>query len=128
MSEPITEKWLGESGFKWSQEERQPNKHWRLWLGWGNSTDHNNSIDDIGIEVTASGWLNRHGEEINGGKWLCWIISHSGMRKIIHVRNITNKDELIKLVEALTGEKWDVENHMYGNCYSPDQAKRIRKQ
>ena len=33
MSEPITEEWLKEVGFKWHQLARQPEKQWLLWLG-----------------------------------------------------------------------------------------------
>ena len=30
---PLTEEWLKENGFKWHQFDRQPDKHWLLWLG-----------------------------------------------------------------------------------------------
>lgn len=29
----ITEDWLRDCGFKWEQHERQPAKHWVLWIG-----------------------------------------------------------------------------------------------
>lgn len=33
--DPITEEWLKSVGFKWHQFDRQPDKHWLLWLGGG---------------------------------------------------------------------------------------------
>jgi len=29
----LTEEWLKRVGFKWHQLDRQPDKHWLLWLG-----------------------------------------------------------------------------------------------
>ena len=128
MTDSISEQWLIDSGFKYYQEERQTHKHWQLWLGWGN--DQNSScIDDIGIELTMAWWPNRNGEKIgNADGWNCWIISHSGMRKHVHVRHLRTKAEVIKLVEAITGVDWDPSNHMYGNCYYAEMAKRLKTQ
>jgi hypothetical protein len=37
IDEPISEAWLKAAGFKWSQLDRQPDKHWILWLGGATS-------------------------------------------------------------------------------------------
>lgn len=126
MSGLLTEEWLAKSGFKYYQEELQPQKHWQLWLGWGN--DQNKSCqDDIGIELSMAWWLNRNQEKVGDTKgWHCWIISHSGSRKIIHVRLLYRIEELTKLVEALTGQEWNAENHHFGNCYSKDKVDRLK--
>lgn len=125
MDDPITEDWLSEVGFKWHQGERQPNKHWTLWLGWG-SSETRQDMHDIGIEITMSGWPNRFGQYVGDKtKWMCWIARKGSYG--FFVRDIKLKDDVIKLVEALTGEKWNPENHMYGNCYAPELAKTIRE-
>ena len=57
--EPITEEWLREVGFKWHQFDRQPTKHWLLWLAdtFPRRMFHDN--EDFGIELAALGEIHR---------------------------------------------------------------------
>ena len=126
ISRPLTEAWLSENGFKYYQEERQPHKHWTLWLGWG-SEYKNSCNDDIGVELSMAWWFNRNQEKIGDvDGWHCWIISGRGARKSIHVRLIYSEYDLINLVTAITGNEWKPENHMFGNCYTDDHANLVR--
>ena len=126
INQPLTEEWLKDSGFKYYQEERQPQKHWQLWLGWG--SDYKNSCnDDIGVEVSMAWWFNRNQEKIGDvDGWHCWIISGKCARKLIHVRLIYTENDLINLAMAITGKPWKPENHMYGNCYNDQHAEVVR--
>lgn len=116
---PITEKWLKEVGFKWHQLDRQPDKHWLLWLGPA-IDDGMTSFEDLGIEVAP-----RYRSE----GWFCWLRSDAAGRyhRFIHVRCIFTSEELVKLIEALTGRQWDVANNLYGSMQSPRRAGRIRE-
>src|SRR5579885_196517 len=52
---PITEEWLKSIGFRWHQFDRQPDRHWLLWLGGaiGDGAAFT-SYEDLGIEVAPS--------------------------------------------------------------------------
>lgn len=125
---PISEDWLKEVGFKWHQLDRQPTKHWLLWLGDAVRESEGGSwctYEDIGIELAQ-------GLPLRGDiapQWFCWFRSDAAGRyhRFIHVRHLSSCDEVIKLVEAITGQTWNPENHLYGSCHSPRQAERIRK-
>src|SRR5688572_9102301 len=100
--EPITEDWLREVGFKWHQFDRQPDKHWLLWVGqacgqWGKSTD------DIGVELAPNSY-DADTDDLTG--WFCWLRSDVAHRysRFIHVRRLRTRDEVIALVAALTGQ------------------------
>jgi len=118
MSEQaITEEWLKTAGFKWHQSDRQPDKHWLLWLGSaipGLMTCY----EDLGIEVAPG----------RRGSWFCWLRGDSAGRyhRFIHIRHIENTAQLVRLIEALTGQDWDVSNNIGGSMTTPDQAERIR--
>ena len=98
MSE-ITEEWLGSVGFKYREPgERQQWKHWTLTFS---------EPDDHGLylETTAPGWLNRNGEHINADSgWFLWIGRGT---QHIHTRHVYEQAEIVALVEALTGQKWE---------------------
>lgn len=116
----LTEEWLKSVGFKWHQLERQSDKQWLLWLGdavrEGNGFT---SYSDLGIELTTN----------CNGKWHCWLRSDAGgiYSRFLHIRYLRTQQELIQLCEALTGQKWDPLNHLYGAMRTPEQADRIRK-
>ena len=83
-SEPITEDWLREVGFKWHQFDRQPNKQWLLWVSdacgqWGSSGD------DLGVELAAGSYDAERGDREG---WFCWLRSDVSHRysRFIHVR------------------------------------------
>ncbi|WEX10340.1 hypothetical protein [Chelativorans sp. AA-79] len=129
----ITEDWLREVGFKWHQFDRQPDKHWLLWCGDAAGTGFMTSFEDIGIEVAPMAYRNRAGEIANPERaeyWFVWIRSDVAGRysRFLHVRHMRTRSDLIKLVEAVTGQDWNPENHMYGSVRTPEQAARIRQE
>ena len=122
MSDPfnlLTEDWLKVNGFKWHQFERQPSKHWLLWIG-GAMDDRNVSFEDLGVEV-ASGY---------DGKWFCWLRSDSAGRyhRFIHIRYIETCDDLTRIISGLTGRPFDPAHALYGRLHTPSQAARIRQE
>jgi hypothetical protein len=118
---PINEQWLKEVGFKWHQLERQPHKQWLLWLG--DALDKISSYEDLGIEVSFSGWPTEC-------CWNCWLRSDVSHRysRFVHIRRLQKRSELISLVEAITGQAWNPENHFYGCVRRPEMAERLRKE
>ena len=128
--ESITEDWLREAGFKWHQFDRQPQKHWLLWLGNAAGQDRITSSEDLGIELAPAWWPNRHGDDVgNLGAWHCWLRSDTAGRyhRFIHIRYLRTRYELIDLVEALTGQVWDPMNHLFGSVHTPQNAERLRR-
>lgn len=112
----ITADWLAEVGFKWHQVDRQPSKHWVLWIGDACGA----SGEDLGIEVTAA----------SDGKWFCWFRSDSSHRyhRFVHLRHLRTRAELIGMFEGLTGLPWDPSNHIGGHARTPEQAARWRQE
>jgi hypothetical protein len=130
MSEDsITDEWLKGVGFKWHQLERQPNKHWLLWLGDAVGQGLFTSFEDIGIEVTSGQYLNSAGELVGDPKWFSWLRSDAAGRyhRFIHLRHISTRGELIALIEAISGQAWNPSNHLYGSLRTPEQAEGIRR-
>ena len=116
---PITEEWLKEVGFRWHQLDRQPNKHWLLWLGYaipGKMTCY----EDIGIEVAS-------GHSFEDG-WFCWLRADTAGRyhRFIHLRHLHDCKSLVRIIEGITGQDWNPANNLYGSMLSPDEAERAR--
>lgn len=121
--DPITEDWLKEVGFKWHQLSRQPEKHWLLWLG--DAVKEGNgfaSFEDLGVEVANAGLGTDE-------RWNCWLRADLSGRysRFIHTRYVRTRQDLIALIEGVTGQKWDPSNNLYGCMRTPEQAARIRK-
>lgn len=127
----ITEEWLKQAGFKWHQLDRQPSKHWLLWLGEAmNERRGFTSYEDFGIELAQAWWKNAKGEDAGDiGGWNCWFRADSAGRyhRFIHVRHLRTTDDLVCLIEAVTGQKWEPANNMYGSMRRPADAERIRE-
>ena len=127
----ITEDWLISAGFKWHQLERQTDKHWLLWLGDATAERHSfTSYEDIGIELAPCRWKNSKGHDAgNVGQWFCWFRADSSGRyhRFIHIRHLGTVGELVRLVEAVSGQKWDPANNLYGSMRKPQDAERIRQ-
>ena len=125
----ITEDWLKESGFKWHQLERQPWKHWTLWLA-GAFREFLVSDEDLGIELTPV-WFVKADGALGGnvGEWFCWLRADTSHRysRFIHVRYLKTCAEVIQLVEALTGIPWNPANHRYGVVRTGKQMEAVRR-
>jgi len=104
--------------FKWHQFDRQPSKQWLLWLASA-FADGFTGMEDLGIDLA----------ENHDGTWFCWLRGDycSRYSRFVHIRHIRTQEEVIKLVEALTGQAWNPENHLYGAVRRPEVAARIRK-
>lgn len=126
MSEPLTEDWLRDNGFKWHQLERQPNKHWLLWLGPAIES-RTTSFEDLGIEVTPTWYLNRNDEKVGDDTWFCWLRSDAAGRyhRFLHVRHLSTAEELVALIEALTGQGWNPAHNHYGSMHTPKRSEAI---
>lgn len=127
LSALISEDWLKSVGFKWHQLDRQPSKHWLLWLGSGlNEGASLTSYEDIGIELTD----NPPGRDGRPPEWFCWFRGDAAGRyhRFIHLRHLTMNTEVIRLVEAITGYPFDPANNMYGSVHTPRRAAAIREE
>ena len=120
MADPITEDWLRSIGFKWHQFDRQPVKIWLLWLG---AVVFKGGMfmgaDDLGIEVAQ-----------NPDDWSCWLRGDYSHRysRFIFVRSLQTQQELIALIEAITGQPFDSANNFNGSMVTPDVAERRREE
>ncbi len=116
-SKPISEEWLSAVGFKWHELERQPAKHWVLWLGGRKFLQ---SYEDLGVELSASKDL----------EWICWLRSDFASRyhRFIFLRHLKAQRELILLVESLSGVPWAPENNLYGAVRTSEEAAQIRSE
>jgi hypothetical protein len=126
LVDPITEDWLKAAGFKWHQLERQPDKHWLLWLGSAlNQRPSFTGTEDLGIELAPG--VRQPGDVLP--EWFCWLRSDCAGRyhRFIHVRHLTDVGEVVALVEAITGRKWEPANNLYGSMHSQTVAAHIRQ-
>lgn len=125
----ITEEWLASVGFKWHQFDRQPQKHWLLWIGSA-IEDNCTSISDLGIELSPMWFGNSKGDIVGRDAWFCWLRSDMAGKysRFIHTRHIRTTDDVVQLFSALTGQPWDPENNLFGNAYTAKQAAQLRAQ
>lgn len=126
-NEPITEEWLKQVGFKWHQLDRQPDKHWLLWLGDALRDGRMFcSHEDLGIEVALGGSSEVDSE--TNPFWFCWLRSDAGRlySRFIHIHYVYTQSQLIRLIEAITRLDWNPANHLYGGVRTQKQADAIR--
>lgn len=118
--ELISEGWLKANGFKWHQFDRQPDKHWLLWLGWAVDDGMFTTFEDLGLELAPT----------LSGKWFCWLRGDSAGRyhRFIHVRHLQETFEVVRLIEAMTGRAFKRENCMHGILRTQEQADRLRQE
>ena len=116
---PLTEDWLKENGFKWHQFDRQPDKHWLLWVGDA-MDDRVTSYEDLGIEVAPGR---------RDGGWFCWLRSDAAGRyhRFIHLRQLQSPRDLIEVISGITGISFDPKLCFGGILYSPDRMERLLK-
>jgi len=87
----ITDLWLHEVGFTPHTVDGQPTRHWLLWLD-----------KDLGLELSF-------GREKPQPWYFCYLRTrgdHSPSR-FINLRDLSFKHEVIMLVQALTGRRWN---------------------
>lgn len=121
---PITEDWLRSIGFKWHQVERQPEKHWLLWVGSANDEPWSGT-EDLGIEVCTGAHNSRTG---GSDEWFCWLRCDSSHRyhRFLHIRHLRFQRELLCLIHGITGREFDPANVWYGSLHSPSRAEAFR--
>ena len=130
----ITEEWLKSIGFKWAQFDRQNEKQWILWIG-GAITEPDGTralftgAEDLGIEISADYRFEKGVPIEPPEKWFCWFRGDCAGRyhRFIHLRHILWQDEVIALVEALTGKPWNPTHVLYGQLWTPEVAERLRE-
>ena len=122
LNQPITEAWLSASGFRWHQLDRQPSKQWLLWLGSA-IEEGLTSVEDLGVEVSRTG---RAGDD---SEWHCWLRRDTAGRysRFLHIRHLTCRGDLIRLIGGITGVAWNPENHLDGSMYTEQGAQRVRQ-
>jgi hypothetical protein len=124
MTTPLTEDWLRKTGFKSSQEDRQPHKHWTLWIGQSQACRRGlgRSADDLGIEVTKG--------DDDGSWWYCWLRGDIAGRysRFIFARDISSVEDLVRLLEALTIGEFDADRVVYGQYWMPESAERLKRE
>jgi hypothetical protein len=128
MNDLLNEEWLSSTGFKWEQLERQPAKHWILWIAPAciDPVEEGRRLfaasDDLGIEISG-------GVPGKEGCFHCWLRADYGGRysRFLHVRHLTKISEVVQIIEALAGRKWNPEDVMYGCFHAPEVAARMRK-
>lgn len=118
MITPITEEWLKANGFLYHQLDRQPDKHWLLWLG-GAMPDKMTSYEDLGIELAPT----------LDGKWFCWLRADSSHRysRFLHVRHLSATRDVVELISALVGAPFDPSNCSGGHLRTSEDQARIAK-
>lgn len=120
MTDPqITEEWLASVGFKWHELDQAQGKQWLLWLGEVIEGAFS-GFEDLGVQVA------RYDSD---GSWSCWLRSDIAHRysRFIHIRHLSTRGELIRLLEALTGHAWKPENNLYGSMRTDEQVAAIRR-
>jgi hypothetical protein len=122
MTLPITEEWLKLVGFRWHQLERQPGRHWLLWLGGALDDGTVAAVEDLGIEVSKVSSAD--------SQWHCWLRADYGRRysRFIHLRHLTEQRELIATIEGITGKTFEPANNLYGAMHTEEAARRLREQ
>jgi hypothetical protein len=117
----IYESWLEQAGFRWHQAERQPCRHWLLWLGGAINGGAFSSVEDLGVEVSRT-----LPAEL---AWHCWLRADTAHRysRFIHIRCLLEVEELVALIEGITGHPFNPGNALYGALHTAEQAGRIRK-
>lgn len=117
---PITEDWLRASGFRWHEMPRCIDKHWTLGLGGTVRGDRRAySNDDLMLELTKA--------DKSGPDWFVWIRADYAGRysRLIHVRYMQRVDQVIALIQGLTGLEFRQDHCLYGNFHRPDDAQQL---
>lgn len=122
--EVITEYWLRAAGFKWTQADRQPFKHWTLWIGDAIPRIREagtSSPDNFGVELSQADNL--------GVCWLMWLRADYAGRydRFLFARDVVMTSQVTSLIEALTDRPFEPRDSLYGEYRSHEQAERMRR-
>jgi len=120
----ITDEWLLSVDFKWSQSERQPNKHYTLKVNqFGRDGRH---YSTAAIELQRCGWTNRKGDYIgNPEHWMLWLTDQFDSRAFVgHIEFI---DQISQLAELVSGHPWNPANHIWGQTWPDDRHAREKE-
>jgi hypothetical protein len=128
-SHQLTESWLRDVGFTWSDVERSPHKHWTLRIGTA-QTDGDGmmrSSDDLMVELTPGRFGS--GGESPEDRWFCWLRADYAGRynRFLFAREITCVEQLVRLIESLTDTPFSPLNVRYGMLHTPEGAERFRR-
>ena len=121
MGDPfLTEAWLKKNGFKWHQLDRQPTKHWLLWLGAVVRDNDLTGVEDLGIEVAP---FSGSSDDL---RWFCWLRSDVAHRysRFLHLRHIRTERDLVVIIQGITGVEFKPENARYGYLMTDEGAAR----
>lgn len=122
---PITDEWLAACDFKWSQSERQPNKHWKLQL----NTVREGSLawESTTIEVQRNGWKGWNGDYIGDPQsWMLWITDM--FNRTAFLGNIQWQKDIIDIAEIITRRPWNPETHIYGQAWPEGSRVLLEKE
>lgn len=78
------------------------------------------SSEDLGIELADSGNPRN--------SWYCWMRADYAGRysRLIHIRHVSEVEEVVAIIEALTGRPFVQRDCLYGSFRAPEQAARLR--
>lgn len=121
LDDPLSESWLASVGFKWHQMDRQPSRHWMLWIASVLPRRQFVCHEDLGIEV-ADGAMD--------GEWFCWLRADTSGRyhRFIHLRHIRTPRDLVRIIEGITGEAFIPADCQTGLMLRPEVAARRREE
>lgn len=121
--ELITAEWLHEIGFRWHQLDRQPDKHWLLWLG--NALGRMTSFEDLGMELAPGAYEGPN----QPTSWFCWLRADTSHRysRFLHVRHLKTRAEVTRLIEALSGQPFQATNTWGGSLYTGPQIESLNR-
>jgi hypothetical protein len=117
----ISESWLEQAGFRWHEMERDRCRHWLLWLGGAINGGTFSGVEDLGVEVSRT--LPAELE------WHCWLRADTAHRycRFIHIRHLSEAEELVALIEGITGHPFNSRNTLYGALHTAEEAAQIRQ-
>lgn len=106
-------------GFRkmWTQGNRRAN--FVLWLG--DSRQHCTGTDDVGLELSPN--ADEPGALSDDPRWFCWLRSDTvqSRGRFCFIRFMRKRNELVALIEAVTGQPYNRERIEHGCFRYPGQ-------
>lgn len=123
-SHKLTTKWLRDTGFKWHQLERQPSRHWLLWIGdclpEHEPPGRTMNSECFGVEVAKG--------DASASWWVVWFRADYAGRysRFLCAGHISTVEQLSGMIAGIIGRPFDPRDSMYGTLFRPDYAARQR--